>query len=976
MTNLIELLRHFDPSAGVWHGLLDATFKATVILLVAVFAVLAMRRAAPRYRHTVLSIAVFGVLVVPLLSSIMPRYRVPLLPDPDASTARFVPPASSIVDASSADMNPRIFEPERSPAGEEKRSNITLAAAVRNDAAEGSTRALEMGLPQCPMTNDSSPAVYASRLPSTEIQARSVDGRPDLLTIDPVMAAIALWLSGLLLGLAWMLVGTLRVNRWLRNGEAVVDPTARRVVRQVSQGLGLRQTIRLIETDAIDSPITWGEMRPIVMLPSNWTDWPIERLRIVLLHELTHVRRHDWLVQMGARLACVVHWFNPLVWFVARRLEEVRELACDDDVVRIGTRPSTYAETLLDIATRMRRRPMVAAVALNMAARTRLEGRLVSILGRESGNHRRGLMLNGALLVVASTVLVMSAIEPWQNVDHQSMPLLGGTPTGVRSAQAPLIEAFSITDAPAVSDSPARNAIQLAAGIRSWQENFRPAPFEARTRPTRRSAAVVLAGFTDRLAGGPATFSAGAPAADHHASDRLLDRAAKDRQLLWEQATATYANAERAVRRAVLSGDFDEAMRGVDRSAQVIESARSFAPNADAVDDYRRRVAALRTYVADEARQYEEQAVRSKLEEIKQREAVRLAAMSDAKRRVVEELMTRAVALNGEQRFDEAMQVLDQVIAADPNHERAIWLRQLIEDVNQSRRDRAAVRARHQEGRSLYIDVDEDGIPYGDVIRYPSDWVQKSARRRSNEEVRESEETRIARSRLRTRAPEIRFDGMTFEDVVDRLRTLTGLNIVPNWAAMEAVAVEKDAEVTLTLTDVTFEKTLDLVLSEVGGGEVELGYEIDEGILRISTKEDLSRRTHFASYDIRDLIVSIPNFKGPDIDISNAGQNQNQTGGIGGGRFIGNGGGSGGIGGGSGGGGAGGGGGSLFEDSGEEDEEQNVDDAIGPLIDLIQQTIEPESWRAAGGNVGSIGVLNQQLIVTQTSNAHAQLRDL
>ncbi|MCB9854038.1 MAG: hypothetical protein H6818_00005, partial [Phycisphaerales bacterium] len=653
-----------------------------------------------------------------------------------------------------------------------------------------------------------------------------------------------------------------------------------------------------------------------------------------------------------------------------------RELACDDDVVRIGTRPSTYAETLLDIATRMRRRPMVAAVALNMAARTRLEGRLVSILGRESGNHRRGLMLNGALLVVASTVLVMSAIEPWQNVDHQSMPLLGGTPTGVRSAQAPLIEAFSITDAPAVSDSPARNAIQLAAGIRSWQENFRPAPFEARTRPTRRSAAVVLAGFTDRLAGGPATFSAGAPAADHHASDRLLDRAAKDRQLLWEQATATYANAERAVRRAVLSGDFDEAMRGVDRSAQVIESARSFAPNADAVDDYRRRVAALRTYVADEARQYEEQAVRSKLEEIKQREAVRLAAMSDAKRRVVEELMTRAVALNGEQRFDEAMQVLDQVIAADPNHERAIWLRQLIEDVNQSRRDRAAVRARHQEGRSLYIDVDEDGIPYGDVIRYPSDWVQKSARRRSNEEVRESEETRIARSRLRTRAPEIRFDGMTFEDVVDRLRTLTGLNIVPNWAAMEAVAVEKDAEVTLTLTDVTFEKTLDLVLSEVGGGEVELGYEIDEGILRISTKEDLSRRTHFASYDIRDLIVSIPNFKGPDIDISNAGQNQNQTGGIGGGRFIGNGGGSGGIGGGSGGGGAGGGGGSLFEDSGEEDEEQNVDDAIGPLIDLIQQTIEPESWRAAGGNVGSIGVLNQQLIVTQTSNAHAQLRDL
>ena len=138
--------------------------------------------------------------------------------------------------------------------------------------------------------------------------------------------------------------------------------------------------------------MAWGIWRSSVLVPADADSWPAHRVRVVLLHELAHVKRRDCLTHLVAQLACAAYWFNPLVWMAARRLRTERERACDDLVLASGTRGSDYADQLLDIARVMQagRFPAVfAGASLAMAQRSQLEGRLIAIL--DPSVPRRGL---------------------------------------------------------------------------------------------------------------------------------------------------------------------------------------------------------------------------------------------------------------------------------------------------------------------------------------------------------------------------------------------------------------------------------------------------------------------------------------------------------------------------------------------------------------------------------------------------------
>ena len=180
-------------------------------------------------------------------------------------------------------------------------------------------------------------------------------------------------------------------------------------------------------------PMAWGIVRPAVLMPADADEWPGERLRIVLLHELAHVRRRDCLTHVLAQAACAVYWFHPLAWMAARRARAERERACDDLVLAAGTRGSDYAEELLQIARVMRagRFPAVLAGAtLAMAHRSQLEGRLLAIL--DPRMPRRGMTRVRALatsIACACAVVPLAALQPWASgtADQGSAARRGGS---------------------------------------------------------------------------------------------------------------------------------------------------------------------------------------------------------------------------------------------------------------------------------------------------------------------------------------------------------------------------------------------------------------------------------------------------------------------------------------------------------------------------------------------------------------------
>ena len=143
--------------------------------------------------------------------------------------------------------------------------------------------------------------------------------------------------------------------------------------------LGVDRQLRLLRSDHESVPVTWGWLRPRLVMPASSRDWQPDRVRAVLGHELAHIHRRDWIVQLCARAACIVYWFNPLFWIACGRLSRESEQACDDIVLGLGVDRRDYATHLFEIARGLS--PERALMpALSMARPSTIERRFVALL--------------------------------------------------------------------------------------------------------------------------------------------------------------------------------------------------------------------------------------------------------------------------------------------------------------------------------------------------------------------------------------------------------------------------------------------------------------------------------------------------------------------------------------------------------------------------------------------------------------------
>jgi TonB family protein len=261
--------------------------------------------------------------------------------------------------------------------------------------------------------------------PATPSAHHSAPATTPARPFDPRTAILALWAAGALLAVAQMLYACFALRRLRRT--AIWSPDSDDAAA-LAQAIGIDTPVRVLET-AHAMPMTFGILRPTILMPAAAADWTESRRRIVLLHELAHILRGDAAKHLLARTALSLYWWNPLAWTAWREFLKERERAADDLVLAAGARQSDYAGHLLEIARAMQSMPApAAAAAIAMARPSQLEGRLLAILSDKVNRRTHGRIAASIAAVLAvAIVLPIAAIRAQSTADTTPPPDVDAT---------------------------------------------------------------------------------------------------------------------------------------------------------------------------------------------------------------------------------------------------------------------------------------------------------------------------------------------------------------------------------------------------------------------------------------------------------------------------------------------------------------------------------------------------------------------
>jgi bla regulator protein blaR1 len=196
------------------------------------------------------------------------------------------------------------------------------------------------------------PAAVASAVsPSVSVSTGQIAARPAPVraSLSPLAAATAIYAipAALLLFITFIAIARLVALR--ARADVLVDAHWLSALARAQRRMGFKHGTALLTSDDLASPISWGLLRPVILLNRRAVEAAGEA-EAIIAHELAHVARMDWLKLLLARVATALFWFNPLVWLLAREAHQLREEAADDSVLAADIRDTDYAQLLVGVA--------------------------------------------------------------------------------------------------------------------------------------------------------------------------------------------------------------------------------------------------------------------------------------------------------------------------------------------------------------------------------------------------------------------------------------------------------------------------------------------------------------------------------------------------------------------------------------------------------------------------------------------------
>jgi general secretion pathway protein D len=437
----------------------------------------------------------------------------------------------------------------------------------------------------------------------------------------------------------------------------------------------------------------------------------------------------------------------------------------------------------------------------------------------------------------------------------------------------------------------------------------------------------------------------------------ILTRLEQRRRIARQGADQAYDKAMNEARQSLAAQNFEAALAATDRASNVLVtqrelySATEYTQKMDATDALRARI--NRQQAAVEAATEEE-----RLRAIEEAERKRRQQAQEERENTIRENLAQAEALERQQKYEEALDLYEEVAKLSPD-ERGLQLKiETLKNFVILREEKRLKNLHRNASQHQYLQIREAEIPWYQLINYPEDWREITKMRQGVEDSTggEREIDRQVKMKLQEGVIDrLMFDEQVFEEVIQFLRDVSGLNINVKWTALEAIGVNRQTPVTVNLNNISYRKALDTILENVGGvmGST-LNYIIDDGVITISTRDDLALKTVTRVYDIRDLIVRVPNFEGPRLEMSEIGGNNNDSSDDDSTW------------------------GSDDDDDDDDNGEENIptkSEIIEKIIELVTATIQPDSWVVGGGRM-DVRELGGQLVITQTREAHQQIMEL
>ncbi len=436
-------------------------------------------------------------------------------------------------------------------------------------------------------------------------------------------------------------------------------------------------------------------------------------------------------------------------------------------------------------------------------------------------------------------------------------------------------------------------------------------------------------------------------------SRSLLERIRMERRINWQRAVTEYRDLDRMIRGHVQGHRFEEAHQALIRARQVVEASRQYADPVTKYESLRNELETLQQFVEEEERRYNEEQVARVRREVEEQRRRQLEEVKQRRARQVEMLMKQAMQHRKDGDLDAAINVLKQVVAIDPKNRPARWTLDMLVDMREMRIGRELRDDLYRETQRALNDVERSKIPWSEETqRYPDNWLEIISR---------PERRRVGENRpggrlygLLDKKVPVDFEGTPFDQVIERLASEHGLNIIVNWNDLKRAGVDRKTPIELSLPrQITLKRVLNETLEQAGAGLVELGFDAREGAIKIATRATLDRQTYTAVYDINDLLMEVPNFNdAPVSDLNRANsrairaQQADRPWKVG------------------------------DDDDDEPEDDPERTDRVQKIIDLIEDTIAPDSWIDRGGTVGTIREINGQLVVTQSSAAQRQIGNL